>query len=121
MSDRDFARARCEIDKAAAAIMRAMLLWSICSLRCSTNTISQNCWTGWRSQGPLLFSSVMRYMITVMRGSKIARTIGLLVSAHQVRKFRDIRRDPPRLIFGKQLGRNVRFTPKSGHWNSVVE
>jgi hypothetical protein len=32
----------------------------------------------------------------------------------------DIRRDPPRLVLGEQLGLNVRFTPKSGHWNSFV-
>jgi hypothetical protein len=27
--------------------------------------------------------------------------------------------DPARLVAGEQLGRNVRFTPNSGHWNSV--
>src|SRR6516225_2845783 len=32
-----------------------------------------------------------------------------------------VRRNAPRLILGKQLGLNVRFTPKSGHWSSVSE
>jgi hypothetical protein len=27
----------------------------------------------------------------------------------------DVRRDPPRLVAGEQLGLSVRFTPESGH------
>jgi len=38
--------------------------------------------------------------------------------AQQRRQLGDIRRDPSRLVLAEQLGRNVRFTPKSGHWQS---
>jgi hypothetical protein len=37
-----------------------------------------------------------------------------LTAQQQFRQLGDIRRDPPRLI-ACQLGRYVRFTPKSGH------
>ena len=31
----------------------------------------------------------------------------------------DFRNDLPRVVSREKLARNVRFTPKSGHWNSA--
>jgi len=45
--------------------------------------------------------------------SCLSRSCGDL--AYQLRRLRDIRRDPPRLVAREQLGLNVRFTLKSGH------
>jgi hypothetical protein len=59
--------------------------------------------------------------VAAARTCRDATKSGLeLSNAQQFRQLGDIGRDPSRLVLREQLGLNVRFTPKSGHWNSAA-